>query len=743
MSKLYKHNRTVVWNSSVKLLKNKSIQSIKTKNYRTLRLKYQPFVSFKTVTSPYKSMLLNQEFFLHSRVNRYLSSLSEKNFKIVGPKAPRLSHLKTLNNLNWKFWNDKSSNDFYMLKSINLKVQTLYERKYTRGGFWVFKLSSKYYNSKLFRSSMKQLKYNFTNTDKMFTYINASNLDRFKKKNLFFKKTRSVGLRGVKRIQNFHMFKVKLLITKPLNFTNGSIGKYKNYVNSVDELLSTRTNYYKRVKKIKNLKKLLSVKNSRFHHKRLGVLHTTKLFSKSFKLLNKTVFENLKPKSLSENSLLQRLNIKHLKPLSTLTLYTPNLKILFEKDVLVTNQTILDIYKTHPHIKVTELNLTKLTLNFRNYSFSNKLLIDNLQTVKGSKDLLLSTKHNLNLTFSNISMFLTSVNMLALQNINEYKYTWRKKVYSFIQPNEYRNSLFFRKKKNFINSIFKNQNTFFTNMLNNKSYNSIFLQNLLKNSSMQINIQNQRNTNTPPQTLFKTIQGRNLTDLWVDYKFNATYRESRINRVRFKPGYQNIWRRVRGALKEYLNLKYLYQQQLTKYLSKFYVSSNRYLWGNSEMSIFRVFIYSRLLPDKSAFDLFWSEKFIFINGILPLNKNSTLSVGDVVQLLVSVNYYIIHRWLVTSSKDRGNKLKRLVYKKGLSRKYKIIKQRKQKSYYTPTWIYKNRFDFSDVKCFLEVDYFTLSAIILYTPYLFNYHSYDNQLDLKINTFRLYNWKYIT
>ena len=103
MSKFYRYNHSIVLNSSVKLLKKKSIQSLKTKNYRILRLKHLPFVSLKTVLPSYEHVFLTKKLFLHNQVSNRLSSLSKKNFKIVGSKPSRLSHLKTLNNLNWKF----------------------------------------------------------------------------------------------------------------------------------------------------------------------------------------------------------------------------------------------------------------------------------------------------------------------------------------------------------------------------------------------------------------------------------------------------------------------------------------------------------------------------------------------------------------------------------------------------------------------------------------------------------------
>ena len=727
MLKHYKTLNSRAKSLPTKLLKKKSIQSLKLRGLKPWDTKH----GARLKTKQLKPKLFNGGNFLHKKINKLLISFYNKDFKIIGPKPSKLTHLKTLNNLNWKFWHNTDSSDFYMLKPSNLKVQNIYGPKFVRGGTWVFKFSRKYYNSKLFRLKNNPIQNNFTNFNKKFKYINSSHL---RNTTTLPKLNKSISLRGVKRLQNLYMFKTKLFTTKPLHFTNNSVAKYRNLTNLVDDFLSQGRSSFKRVKRIRGLKKFLTTKVIKFNHKKLNNLHNSRLLSyKSY--LPK--IPTLKVNKLGGVNLKLLTNSNNLKPLTEVK------RGIFIKNPFETRKIL---YKKQVGLSYRYIICTKLGSNQVTKTFKLKLQqlrLDSLNILTLENSIALSSRHKLHLTFLNLSMFLSSLNMIKLQNINEYKYTWRKKINSFIQPNEYRNSLFFRKKKTFINNIFKNQSSFNSNFLNNRAYNSIFIQNNLKNSLNSTSLRVHKYTSNLHDTNFKGVKSYNRPEAWLDYKFNITYRESRINRVRFKPGYQNIWRRVRGALKEYLNLRYIYQQQLTKYLSKFYIASNKYLWGNSEMSLYRVFIYSRLLPDKSAFDLFWGEKFIFLNGLLPINKNTTLSVGDVLQLVVSINYYIMHRWLVTTSRDRGNKLKRLVYKKGLARKYKIIKQRKQKSYYTPTWIYKNRFDFSDVKCFLEVDYFTLSAIVLYTPYLFNYHSYDNQLDLKINTFRLYNWKYIT
>jgi hypothetical protein len=112
-------------------------------------------------------------------------------------------------------------------------------------------------------------------------------------------------------------------------------------------------------------------------------------------------------------------------------------------------------------------------------------------------------------------------------------------------------------------------------------------------------------------------------------------------------------------------------------------------------------------------------------------------------LLVSKWYYATYRWLTNWTLQRVKKYNRLIFRKGLSSKYKLMKQRKQRSFHTPRWIYLTRYDVSDIKPYLEVDYLTLSAIVIYNPFILEYNSPVETPDYRPNIYRLYNWKYIT
>jgi hypothetical protein len=93
--------------------------------------------------------------------------------------------------------------------------------------------------------------------------------------------------------------------------------------------------------------------------------------------------------------------------------------------------------------------------------------------------------------------------------------------------------------------------------------------------------------------------------------------------------------------------------------------------------------------------------------------------------------------------ERGYKVRRLVYRKGLSSRYEVMKNKKQRSLSIPDWIFFSKYDFSDVKPFIEVDYFSLSLFLIYEPYTTYYYSPINLSLPSTSIYRLYNWKYIT
>ena len=145
----------------------------------------------------------------------------------------------------------------------------------------------------------------------------------------------------------------------------------------------------------------------------------------------------------------------------------------------------------------------------------------------------------------------------------------------------------------------------------------------------------------------------------------------------------------------------------------------------------------------STIQLFQKESFIYLNGVTTLSTTNIVIKNDVIQLVVSLWYYIINKWFTNWTQLRIKKFKRLVYRKNKPLQYRVMKNKKQTSYYTPNWITQTRYDNNDIKPYLEVDFFTLSSIILTDTYTQHYHKPDDLPDLRNSTYLLYNWKYIT
>lgn len=212
-----------------------------------------------------------------------------------------------------------------------------------------------------------------------------------------------------------------------------------------------------------------------------------------------------------------------------------------------------------------------------------------------------------------------------------------------------------------------------------------------------------------------------------------------ISRVRFKPGYQRLWREARSTIALSLRKKYTYQQQLTKYISNISRTSKYYQFSNA-LDITDLLIRSQLVPDKSLSLSLLNLHFVFLNGIPVSNALLTPVVGDNIQLRISSWFYIYSKWLLAWSFNNTKSLRRLIFRKTLRTKFIDTHKKKQRSNTIPSSVLNHQHTFMDSLSLTEVDFFTLSIFVV--------HSFDN--DTRIKDYLLkknyiyknYNWKYI-
>ena len=403
--------------------------------------------------------------------------------------------------------------------------------------------------------------------------------------------------------------------------------------------------------------------------------------------------------------------------------------------------------KNSTQVNYTLTNLTYLSkfIPLKNISYNIRRLVST-ESLSHESPLQILTKSVKSFIWRNAGINVISQVLQKNRFPHKLKSQFKKKLFSFIYPGQSKKNVLIRRKKQVLTRLLS-KSTKLVSSLDKFSYRLFYQLFTVDQFNLKKKQMSQKGYNQ--QTL---TYSDNLRSVYYSFDYNTKgidvgdlyiHSEVRIPRVRFKPGYQRIWRQVRSALKISLNVKFQYQQQLTKYLIKFYHLSSQYLLTYSESTLDKIIVYSQLLPDVSTTELFSSHGFIYLNGHVTTTINTVLIKNDFLQLVVSLWYYIITRWFLNWTNLRIRKFKRLVYRKNKPLQYRIMKNKKQQSYYTPNWIYQTRYDNTDVKPYLEVDFFTLSTFILTDTYIQYYHKVDDMPDLRNSTYILYNWKYIT
>jgi hypothetical protein len=250
-----------------------------------------------------------------------------------------------------------------------------------------------------------------------------------------------------------------------------------------------------------------------------------------------------------------------------------NLLSITKKKININNNNLDNLYKN-----LNLLSITKKKININNNN------LDNLY-----KNLYLYNRTRINFIFNNTIIFCIYRIIYSKINISYLlKNIFKKKIFSFIYPNEIKNAILKKKKFIFLNKFLYNLNFFFKKLKPSsffflkkyyKFYFKLNLQNYLFNQAS--NVRSKLLPLTQQVTKAQTINSFNKTypyqtiynNLYNHFTFEQNLindNEVKIPRIRFKPGYQRLWRQARTALKELLKLKFTYQQQLTKYLTRFY-----------------------------------------------------------------------------------------------------------------------------------------------------------------------------
>lgn len=295
----------------------------------------------------------------------------------------------------------------------------------------------------------------------------------------------------------------------------------------------------------------------------------------------------------------------------------------------------------------------KLDLCFLQNKLVNKGPVMGADYVVSRKNLLfkflgmysyLDTKHKAPFIYNYLGLLIVSKFLFKFGNKIEATYKLKKKMYSFLKTNEHKLHIFNTKKRLVLKQIttrikaqgFFKKKLFFSNRL---FFN--YFRHTLRNFPKDLTHNTYNNNSFLIEKIFRKT---NLVDYGSGSNINSR-KEAHIPRVRFKPGYQRLWRHFRLALAEFIDYRYVYQKQLTRFLVKFYRRITKTYISFNESQLHKVVIYSKLVPDHFAFDLFFNNQFIYLNNEPLANKALYVYKNDFIQLEISNWYYIFSRWL--------------------------------------------------------------------------------------------------
>jgi hypothetical protein len=232
------------------------------------------------------------------------------------------------------------------------------------------------------------------------------------------------------------------------------------------------------------------------------------------------------------------------------------------------------------------------------------------------------------LVVKNLSFLLKSY---FCKNYN-FMFKLKKHKYSFLRPNQAKKIHLRRKTLIVLYQLLDNlkYNISPLGEFNYEYFPLTYLQNFKKSYN---NLVNQK---LPPSLK------PNLTTHLDTFQTSHIF-EVKLPRIKFKPGYSRLWREARVALKDSISVKFLYQQQLTKYIHRFYRKTLLNQSTSQELTFDKVLIYSRLVPDYTSFIAFFRSNAFFVNGRLPTSPQLNCVVNDFIQLVVSKWYYIFFR----------------------------------------------------------------------------------------------------
>ena len=214
----------------------------------------------------------------------------------------------------------------------------------------------------------------------------------------------------------------------------------------------------------------------------------------------------------------------------------------------------------------------------------------------------------------------------------------------------------------------------------------------------------------------------------------------RIRRIRFKPGYNRIWRLARTSARELLGITSRYQYRLTPKIQREYYQNRLSPDIKLSLTVEFALLTANFIPDHWSLKEILNSHNVFLNGRSCVNPKLRLFCSDFLQLVVGLQYYAMSRWLASWSTQKKGRVSKTFYRKfkpsTFNKNIKLVRR-------LPDWFYDLQYTYTDIPKYFEVDYFTLSIFLIHDN-ISQERWLPNRADqMNYSFINMYNWKYIT
>jgi hypothetical protein len=224
-----------------------------------------------------------------------------------------------------------------------------------------------------------------------------------------------------------------------------------------------------------------------------------------------------------------------------------------------------------------------------------------------------------------------------------------------------------------------------------------------------------------------------IQDFLKNKNYKDPYNFYSLKNLELKNKYKNIIKINRIFLNSFFKRNFLREFKFNKFfkkISKFNLLNFLYIFNFSLNSIL---IQSRFFENQKDIDFFLKNGFILINDRIVKHNNEILKEYDIIKISYNQYYYLYHRIFLHSVFNNFLKLNNKIFYFN-----KFIKMKKK----IPNWIFNIIYFKEGVPSFLEVDYLSMSIVIVFNS--LNFFNLDFFIFKFLNVYlnRLYNWRYI-